>query len=901
MCGSNLGGLLSTDPSSGASFFRADLHIHSFGASHDVVDVSATPPAIIEAAADLGLDMIALADHNEVSNVRIAVAAGLERGVLVIPAVELSTPEGHLLCYLPTADALETFFAGLSIADRRTPHCRCQTGLFQCLQLIQQAGGFAILAHVDSVGSFEEILPTFTPAKRDIIGHAALLGFEVKVADSPVLYTDKDMDPGRRGAAQERIAHLRLGSQQFLARVLNSDSHTLAAVGRNARNDKRITRYKMERPSFEGLRLALQSSDTRVRIEDDVPLAVPRVKSVRFEGGFLDGQIINFSPNLTCIIGGRGSGKSTAFSSICLLAGASLSDESVVDSDVWPDVVSVTFTDETLAMHELVRGKFGVVENLNDPVTGLLSFPLESYGQGETNEISKRVESDPLALSVFLDRLVPVEHAIEEEDELRKNLNDMIPKIVEHEAVIARIDGYERELKLKNDQLERLRKDKGEEIIKLQQRLEGEKRARTSIEVSLRSLSTAISADAVTEVLAEIKNAVASEEIKLGATEVQQIITDTTTYEGKVTGSVTSLKATTQAYVNTIKAQITSWKSKESQTVEDIERKKKELLAAGIRLDMPFIQKLVADQARAQTNLGNAKTWIPGLAKLRADYTSLLKRRWEARSKIAMLRVGFASRASRALDGGLSDLFVTLKYDESSLSPDAERMLNEVMGWRTLQQKKAGALVSQLTVPRLLECVRRNNPDPIVALRDGEQSAIFQRNEALTLLERLTDPEILRNFETVSVHDRPKLSVTKRIAQPGGAPKHVPRDFKKLSLGQQQSVLLALMLTSESTAPLIVDQPEDNLDSEFIYKALVPVIRAAKERRQVIVVTHNANIAVLGDSELIVALKATNEKASIITRGSIDHPETREAACAILEGSREAFERRSAIYGDAPS
>ncbi|TPN43346.1 AAA family ATPase [Mesorhizobium sp. B1-1-7] len=410
-----------------------------------------------------------------------------------------------------------------------------------------------------------------------------------------------------------------------------------------------------------------------------------------------------------------------------------------------------------------------------------------------------------------------------------------------------------------------------------------------------------ISADAVTEVLAEIRNAVASEEIKLGATEVQQIITDTTTYEGKVTGSVTSLKAATEAYVNTIKAQIASWKSKEIQTVEDIERKKKELLAAGIRLDMPFIQKLVADQARAQTNLGNAKTWIPGLAKLRADYTSLLKRRWEARSKVAMLRVGFASRASRALDGGLSDLFVTLKYDESSLSPDAERMLNEVMGWRTLQQKKAGALVSQLTVPRLLECVRRSNPDPIVALRDGGQSAIFQRNEALTLLERLTDPEILRNFETVAVHDRPKLSVTKRIAQPGGAPKHVPRDFKKLSLGQQQSVLLALMLTSESTAPLIVDQPEDNLDSEFIYKALVPVIRAAKERRQVIVVTHNANIAVLGDSELIVALKATNEKASIITRGSIDHSETREAACAILEGSREAFERRSVIYGDAPS
>ncbi len=109
------------------------------------------------------------------------------------------------------------------------------------------------------------------------------------------------------------------------------------------------------------------------------------------------------------------------------------------------------------------------------------------------------------------------------------------------------------------------------------------------------------------------------------------------------------------------------------------------------------------------------------------------------------------------------------------------------------------------------------------------------------------------------------------------------------------------MLTSESRAPLIVDQPEDHLDSEFIYKTLVPVIRAAKERRQVIVVTHNANIAVLGDAELIIALKANNERATITTRGSIDHPVTREATCAILEGSREAFERRAAIYGDAPN
>jgi predicted ATPase len=110
-------------------------------------------------------------------------------------------------------------------------------------------------------------------------------------------------------------------------------------------------------------------------------------------------------------------------------------------------------------------------------------------------------------------------------------------------------------------------------------------------------------------------------------------------------------------------------------------------------------------------------------------------------------------------------------------------------------------------------------------------------------------------------------------------------------------VLLALLLSADSSAPLIIDQPEDNLDSEFIYHSLVPVLRRAKERRQVIVVTHNANIAVLGDAEEIVALKTTSDKSVIVARGSIDDEKTKGVACQILEGSEEAFRRRAKMYG----
>jgi ABC-type histidine transport system ATPase subunit len=216
------------------------------------------------------------------------------------------------------------------------------------------------------------------------------------------------------------------------------------------------------------------------------------------------------------------------------------------------------------------------------------------------------------------------------------------------------------------------------------------------------------------------------------------------------------------------------------------------------------------------------------------------------------------------------------------------------MNWRTSQVQRAHILVKDLTLPKLLEAVAKKTPAPLQALRTPEGSVVFSKADADAILEALADPAHLFRLERAHVVDRPILTVT-RAASGGGKP--VVRDFSRLSLGQQQSVLLALMLSVETDRPLIIDQPEDNLDSEFIYRTLVPVLRRAKERRQVIVVTHNANIAVLGDAEQIVVLKSNADAGMVFSRGSIDHPETRDLACATLEGSEEAFRRRAKIYG----
>jgi PHP family Zn ribbon phosphoesterase len=102
----------------GARFYRADMHIHSYGASHDVRDATMTPQAIVATAAREGLTIIAITDHNEIGNVEAALLAAQGSGIYVVPGIELSTPQGHLLCYLPTLDALRRLHGQLSIVDR---------------------------------------------------------------------------------------------------------------------------------------------------------------------------------------------------------------------------------------------------------------------------------------------------------------------------------------------------------------------------------------------------------------------------------------------------------------------------------------------------------------------------------------------------------------------------------------------------------------------------------------------------------------------------------------------------------------------------------------------------------------------------------------------------------------
>jgi len=123
------------------------------------------------------------------------------------------------------------------------------------------------------------------------------------------------------------------------------------------------------------------------------------------------------------------------------------------------------------------------------------------------------------------------------------------------------------------------------------------------------------------------------------------------------------------------------------------------------------------------------------------------------------------------------------------------------------------------------------------------------------------------------------------------------KDLARLSTGQQCTAVLHLLLL-DNPDPLVVDQPEDNLDNAFIAERIVRELRDAKTRRQFLFSTHNANIPVFGDAEWIGVLTAGENHGALEPghQGSIDVTYIREQAAEILEGGRAAFTQRKEMY-----
>lgn len=123
------------------------------------------------------------------------------------------------------------------------------------------------------------------------------------------------------------------------------------------------------------------------------------------------------------------------------------------------------------------------------------------------------------------------------------------------------------------------------------------------------------------------------------------------------------------------------------------------------------------------------------------------------------------------------------------------------------------------------------------------------------------------------------------------------RPLAALSGGQRVSVLLALLLETGDDQPLVIDQPEDELDNRFLSNRVLPALKKLKGRRQVILATHNANIVVNGDADLVLHLKAGANHGEVERMGVIEESGIRDVIVRTVDGGKEAFQLRLRKYG----
>lgn len=143
-------------------------------------------------------------------------------------------------------------------------------------------------------------------------------------------------------------------------------------------------------------------------------------------------------------------------------------------------------------------------------------------------------------------------------------------------------------------------------------------------------------------------------------------------------------------------------------------------------------------------------------------------------------------------------------------------------------------------------------------------------------------------LEVVEIEDQVRIELNVATSD-----EPIFKDAAELSRGQKCTALLPLLL-ARTNNPLIIDQPEDNLDNHFIYETVVTAIRRMKAQRQLIFITHNANIPVLADADLVIVMNSDGKIGYVEKSGSVD--DCREQIVDLLEGGKEAFELRRKRY-----
>ncbi|HYW77222.1 MAG TPA: AAA family ATPase [Gammaproteobacteria bacterium] len=874
----------------GARFYRCALQVNPYAylerhnKQSSFTSESDYNSAVVQACLDIGIEVIGVTDHYRVRDSANLVRAARDAGIHAFSGFEAVTKDGvHFLCLFDPDkdDMLERFIGDCGIHDDSHVSPTGALDSTEILDCSKKWGAACIAAHVAAdQGGLLKVLSGQSRINAWTSPHLLACALPGPVTDAP---------DGIRPILENKDAqHKRARPVAIINASDINDPEDLKTDGASCF-------IKMSNVSVEAFRQAFLDPESRIRLHSDSqPEPHAEFVAMTWEGGFLDDTSAHFNENLNVLVGGRGTGKSTMVESMRYALGLEpLGDEarkahegvirqvlrsgtkiSLLVRSHKPSARCYTI-ERSVPNPPVVKDENGEVLTLSpqDVMPGV-----EVFGQHEISELTKSPGKLTLLLERFMDRdpsLANRKSTLRLElERSRRRIVDVRQEMQTLEERLAALPGLEETQK-------RFQQAGLEEKLKEKSLLVREERLFANVNERLEPIRT-LHNDLIEGL--PIDTAFVSKKALEGLPNADVLVEIE-----KVLGALSErLKAVAKEFEEALKEAdngIADTKARWDERRKSIEATYEKLLRE--------LQKSNIDGAefiRLRERIEELRPLKDRKKNLKRDldtheaHRRKLLSEWE---DIKAAEYREIERAAKKVSRKLRDR-VRVEVTMAGNRDPLEQVLREVGGNLAAALDRLRNL-EQLSLPALAN-----------ACREGKDSLIKDYGLPAGAAERIANAD-LELFMRIEELELPPTTEIELNTAPEGEPP-VWQSLDALSTGQKATAVLLLLLL-ESDAPLVVDQPEDDLDNRFITEGVVPIMRQEKRRRQFVFSTHNANIPVLGDAELIVGLAASGEAkeghARIATEhmGSIDFQPVRELVEDILEGGKDAFEMRRSKYG----
>jgi hypothetical protein len=876
----------------GARFFRCALQVNPFEyiVRHNKKTAFSNETgynaAIVEACQRVGIEVIGITDHYRVRSSRSLLQAAQTAGIIVFPGFEAVSKDGvHLLCLFdPTKDArsLEQILGDCGIHEDETAS---PTGKYDVVEFLKEShsswGSICIAAHVTSEGGLLNRLSGQPRINAWTWPHLLACALPGPVGDAP--------DNVRPIIQNKNPDYLRDRPVAVINAQDVSSPEDLEKPGSSCW-------IKMSNVTLEGLRQAFLDPVSRIRLANDPsPEEHTEFIAMKWQGGFLDGAAIHFNENLNVLIGGRGTGKSTVVESIRYVLGMepigeeALKSHSGIIRQVLRSGTKISMLVRSYhpdKRHYLIERMIPNPPVVKDETGSVLNLTpsdvvpqTEIYGQHEISELTKSREKLTRLLDRFVERDTEI---IKRKNSVRRQLERSRLRLLETQKELTQIEERLGTLPALEETLRRFQDAGAEEKLKEQSLLVQEERVLKTTEERI---------DPFKELLNQFRNTLPIDcafvaEKALESLPGKDILSDANSVLEQLTKSMNRIALELEQSIGNAETGLGEirkrWEERKKAAMEAYETILRELQKSKIdgeefirsRRQIEELRPLRERQARLQRDL----------KKHQAERRNLLSEWEDVKAEEFRHIERAAKKVSRKLEGR-----VLVDVAAGGNREPLVQLLRDQIGGRLSEAIESLTTRTEFSLPIFAS-----------ACREGREALSRQFNIPSSQSERIAQakPNIIMQIEELELP--PTTAIKLNVAADDQPP--MWQALEDLSTGQKATAVLLLLLL-ESSAPLVVDQPEDDLDNRFISEGIVPKMREEKRRRQFIFATHNANIPVLGDAELIVGLTAYGEasqgkaKLSQEYMGSIDTRAVRELVEEVLEGGKDAFEMRRLKYG----